>query len=210
MNIQPVTQNNISSYGSPRPQNNKGVRRFIDRTKQKVLDILPNKTLNGGQNNVDKWNKVSDKVSRPAENKIIVGTSALILQPTIDMCNHKVDKETKKVSILRTISKILAGTIVGLIVRGGSYKLVQEMTKINGVGKYCQALLPEKFIEEFKSNPQKLKNYVNAVSNITAIAAMCVTNFAVDAPFTIFLTNKFCKAAKVNDSETIKKEESNE
>ena len=72
MNIQPVTQNNISSYGSPRPQNNKGVRRFIDRTKQKVLDILPNKTLNGGQNNIDKWNKVSDKVSRPAENKIIV------------------------------------------------------------------------------------------------------------------------------------------
>ncbi|MBE7703014.1 MAG: hypothetical protein E7Z89_03065 [Cyanobacteria bacterium SIG28] len=210
MNIQPITQNNISSYGSPTPPNNNGVRRFINNTKQKVLDILPNKTLKGDQNNIDKWNKISDKISRPAENKIIVGTSALILQPTIDMCNHKVDKETKKVSILRTISKILAGTIVGLIVRGGSYKLVQEMTKIDGVRKYSQSLLAKDFIEEFKNNPQKLKNYINAVSNITAIAAMCITNFAVDAPFTKYLTNKFCKAANVNDSEIIKKEESNE
>ena len=40
-------------------------------------------------------------------------------------------------------------------------------------------------------NEKFVKNYRSALSMAVALGAMCVTNFVLDAPLTIFLTNYF-------------------
>ena len=64
------------------------------------------------------------------------------------------------------------------------------MTNIGGKSKSSKALLPKKFLGEISKNEKFLKNYRNALSSSLAILAMCVTNFVLDAPLTVFLTNK--------------------
>ena len=43
---------------------------------------------------------------------------------------------------------------------------------------------------EIAKNEKFLKNHRCALSNWLAITAMCVTNFVLDAPLTVFLTNR--------------------
>lgn len=169
---------------------------FWKRLKQKTLDKLPNCTFND-KGKVKSWNEIDGILSHPAENRLIMGATALLTQPAIDYYNHKVDEETREVSKNRTLAKIIAGTTVGILVRGSSYELVKRMTDVKGKGKgnpkskYSRALLPTKFYRELAKKPQLLKNYRNALSTSLAILAMCVTNFVIDAPLTVFLTNYF-------------------
>ncbi len=181
---------NVNMCGSSR---NSG---FWNRLKQKVLDNVPERTFND-KGKIDKWNKLDGVLSHPAENRLIMGATALVTQPAIDYYNHKVDEETREVSKNRTLAKIIAGTAVGILVRGSSYELVKRMTDVKGKGKgkpkskSSRALLPTKFYRELAKKPQLLKNYRNALSTSLAIVAMCITNFAIDAPLTVFLTNYF-------------------
>ena len=183
MKIQPES-NNIAMTGW-------NWQSFKNSIKQKVIDVVPEATVKGGAEHIDKWKKIDDWVSKPAENRLIMGATALVTQPVIDYNNHKVDEETRRVSRNRTIAKILAGTTVGMIVRGSCYKLVGKMTDVNGKGKYSKFLLPESYINKFARDTKILKNYRSALSTAVAILAMCFTNFAIDAPLTVFLTNKF-------------------
>ncbi len=183
MKIQPES-NNIAMTGW-------NWQSFKNSIKQKVIDVVPEATVKGGAEHIDKWKKIDDWVSKPAENRLIMGATALVTQPVIDYNNHKVDEETRRVSRNRTIAKILAGTTVGMIVRGSCYKLVGKMTDVNGKGKYSKFLLPESYINKFARDTKILKNYRSALSTGVAILAMCFTNFAIDAPLTVFLTNKF-------------------
>jgi hypothetical protein len=130
-----------------------------------------------------------------------MGATALVTQPTIDYYNHKVDKETREVSRLRTISKILAGTAVGIVVRGSCYRVVEKMTNFKDTSRLGKALLPTKFLNELANDVKLLKNYRNALSTTVAVIAMCITNFLIDAPLTVFLTNHF------NDRRLKRKEE---
>ena len=50
-----------------------------------------------------------------------------------------------------------------------------------------------KYIEEIRSEPKFLENYRSALSTATAILAMLVTNFAIDAPLTVKMTNALKK-----------------
>ena len=87
---------------------------------------------------------------------------------------------------------ILAGTTVGMFaVRGPIYTMIEKMTDIKGTSKSSKALLPKKYLSEMTKNEKYLSNYRTALSTGIALAAMCVTNFVLDAPFTIFLTNYF-------------------
>ena len=174
---------------------------FWKRLKQKVLDVLPDATIKGGTKKVENWKKTDEIFSHPAANRFIMGATALVTQPTIDYYNHKVDKETREVSRLRTVSKILAGTAVGIIVRGSCYRVVEKMTNFKDVKSVSKALLPTKFLNELANDAKLLKNYRNALSTTIAVIAMCVTNFLIDAPLTVFLTNHF------NDKRLKKKEE---
>lgn len=207
MNIQPITYNNIAMQGRPSlPSGGGKSSAWWKKFKQSVFDLLPNGTFNDSAKNLARWEKFDKAISKPAENRAIMGATAIITQPIIDYKNHKVDEETREVSRNRTIAKIVVGTLVGIIVRGSCYKLVQKMTNISGTGKHSRALIPAKYLEEFKSVQKFLDNYKSALSTGTAIGAMCFTNFAIDAPLTVWLTNKLnakSKAKKEKKSEVI-------
>lgn len=205
MNIQPITYN-IAMQGRPGVPNGSGRgASWWNRFKQSLFDILPNGTLDDSAKNLTRWDKVDKAISKPAENRAIMGATAIITQPIIDYNNHKVDKETREISRNRTIAKIVVGTLVGIIVRGSCYKLVQKMTDVAGKTKYSKTLIPDKYLEEFKNVQKFLDNYKSALSTGTAIGAMCFTNFAIDAPLTVWLTNRLNakdKAKKVQEQKS--------
>ena len=185
MNIQPGQNNNISMQG-------KRWDRFTDKIMQKTLNLFPEHTAKESARKLEKWNNFDNWVSRPDINRGVMGATALVTQPFIDASNHKVDEETRKVSICRTIAKIIAGTGVGMfVVRGPLYKAITSMTNINSKAKYSKALIPKKFLSEISSNEKFLKNYRSALSMSIALGAMGITNFVLDAPLTIALTNLF-------------------
>ena len=184
MNIQQIT--NYNDYSNPsfgKGGNNSAWKKF----KQKIVNIFPEKTF---ENKVEKWDKFNHFMAKPAENRAIMGVTALITQPFIDYYNHKVDEETREVSRNRTIAKIVAGTTVGIAVRELCYRLVNSTTKPDELSKFSKKLLPKEFISEIAKNPTYLKNYRNALSTMVALFVMTFTNFLLDAPFTVFLTNK--------------------
>ena len=200
MNIQTNYYNyNICMQGKGgKPKPNKppksAGKNFREKLFQKLLDALPEKTLKDGSAKADKFNNV---LSRPDVNRFIMGATALLTQPTIDYYNHRVDEETRVVSRNRTIAKILAGTSVGIIVRGICYQAINKMTNLNGTKKYSKWLIPEQWAKKFADNPTKLGNYKNALSTSIALCIMLFTNFLIDAPLTVYLTNKFnAKSAK--------------
>lgn len=183
MYIQP-NNNSVNMHGSNWNPN------FWKRMKQKALDAFPEYTIKNGNTKVGSWESMNEKISRPLENRLIMGATALVTQPTIDYSNHKVDEETRAVSCIRTVAKIVAGTVVGCIVRGSCYKLVGAMTNVKGAEKWSKKLLPTKNLKELIDNETSLNNYRNALSTFLAIMAMSVTNFLLDAPLTVFLTNR--------------------
>ena len=182
MNIQPIN-NSITMQGKP-------LKSLKDRVVQKAIDAVPEHTVKEAAKKLEKWEHIDSVVSRPAENRGIMGATALLTQPAIDASNHKVDKETRRVSVNRTIAKIIAGTGVGMfVVRGPIYKGILSMTNIKGNSKFSKALLPKKYLKELNDNPKFLKNYRSALAMAIALLAMCVTNFVLDAPLTAMLTN---------------------
>ena len=188
MKVQP-NDNNVNMYGRP---NRGSLRSFARRIMQKALDVVPQQTVNDSNKQLQRWDKWGNLISKPAENRAIMGATALLTQPAIDYYNHKVDEETRTVSRNRTIAKILAGTGVGVfVVRGPIYKAIATMTDPKGKSKYSKSLLPKKYLTELAKNEVFLKNYRSALSMSVALVAMCATNFLLDAPLTAYLTNKF-------------------
>ena len=141
MYIQPIC-NNVNMRGSEKNSS------LWKRIKQKILDAAPNATFNDSTRELEKWKKYTGFASHPAKNRFIMGITALATQPTIDYYNHKVDEETREISRCRTIAKIIAGTSVGMAVRGACYNIVEEMTSIKGNKKYSKTLLPSKYLRD--------------------------------------------------------------
>jgi len=197
MYIQPC-DNNVNMQGL------KDWSKYIKHLKQKALDALPNATFNDSEANRKAWNKFSDIVSRPMENRILMGTTAMLTQPVIDYHNKKVDKDTREVSRNRTIAKIIAGTASGILVRGSSQYIIESLTNTTAKSRFLKSLLPEKHLKSLLKTTEFLKNYRNTLSTILAILAMCVTNFVIDAPLTVFLTNHFNAKSKEKNLKEIK------
>lgn len=209
MIIQPIS-NSISMQGKPGlPSGGKKGSDSWKKIKQYLFDKLPNGTIDDAVDKLGRMSKVDKWMSKPAENRAIMGITAMMTQPAIDYYNHKVDEETREVARNRTIAKILVGTLVGIVVRGSCYKLVTRMTDLFGNAKHSKSLIPPKYLEEFKNNPKLLENYKSALSTGTAIAAMCFTNFAIDAPLTVWLTNKLIADTKAKKKQQKVKEVAN-
>ena len=183
MYIQP-NNNSVNMYGSKWEPN------FWRRLKQKALDACPEHTIKLKGNESQKYDKINGRITRPDVNRLIMGATAIVTQPAIDYSNHQVDKETREVACIRTIAKILAGTLVGVAVRGSCYKLVQSMTNIKGHGRWSKELLPTENLQQLLDDKNLLNNYRNAIATFISIMVMSITNFVIDAPLTVFLTNK--------------------
>lgn len=195
MNVQPIN-NSISMQGNP----NNFWNNLKRKVSQKAIDALPLHTVKESAKKIETWEQIDSFMSRPAENRGIMGATALLTQPAIDYHNHKVDKETRRISRNRTIAKILAGTGVGMfVVRGPIYKAIQSMTNIRGNSKFSKALLPKKYLNDIAQNPKFLKNYRSALAMSIALGAMCITNFVIDAPLTALLTNYLNDKTEVKD-----------
>lgn len=142
--------------------------------------------------------KINKHVSSP-EQRLIMGVTALFSQPFIDLNNKRVNEETRLMSFARTLSKIVIGTTVGVLVRKECIRLAHKYTKmkaipkINGSGYYGvpaekNSWLSPPHVRTY--NKDYHKNYINALGSTMGIAVSLVTNFLIDAPLTQIMTNK--------------------
>ena len=168
----------------------KGVQENVRRVKQSAFDLLPDVTYNR-----PKAIKLIEDIGRDissAENRLILGVTALMSQPFIDARNKQIDEETRRVSVCRTISKIIVGTATGYMVRKGCIKMIKNWSQLPGenVPKYKTLFTPK---SAHSTNTEAFKQYQNALGTVAALMVMLITNFAVDAPWTKSLTNVLVK-----------------
>ena len=144
------------------------------------------------------------------EQRLLLGATALAIQPFIDLNNKEVDKETRWMSVARTTAKIIAGTAVGVAVRYAGIAVVKALSKYKPVMddlgqeviglKDCGPLIPLfKGKDKFKPiSPELLdanmNRYIKAMGTFFATIAMIYTNFSLDAPITKWLTSAFSKS----------------
>lgn len=169
---------------------NNSISRAANSVTQKVMNKAPGMTVSN-KKVLDSLKWIGEKVSSP-QNRLILGVTALMSQPFIDLSNKKVDEETRKVSAARTVAKIIAGTLTGVAIRYGCIKAIDAFTKLPHeikpnmkFKKLRKLFVPSDVVLE------NLNQYKKALGTIISIAIMVVTNFLLDAPLTKFLTNKF-------------------
>lgn len=186
------------------------IHRISNTATDTLCGALPKITISG-----ENFNKAIDYIGKEfssPENRLILGASALMTQPFIDGCNKKVDEDTRKVSVARTVAKILAGTFTGYFVRKGCIKAIDAFTKLPAEINDKTTL--KNFRMLFTPNDAKigilkdLHHYKSALGTVLSLFVMTFTNFAVDAPLTKFLTNKF--TAKIKEHDNLKKEAAHE
>ncbi|MBR2386066.1 hypothetical protein IKA92_02065 [bacterium] len=121
---------------------------------------------------------IGRKIDTPQQ-RLAIGSSALILHPLIDLTNNKVDKKTRETAASRSIARAIIGTVTGLIVRMSCIKfgdvVVAKRNKFFNIDALATA------------TEKNLKNYSSMIGNILALMIMLVTNFTVDMP----LINKY-------------------
>lgn len=166
------------------------ISRFSSSATQRVVNVVPEMTISGEKSlQALKW--IGEKVSSP-QNRLILGVSALMTQPFIDLHNKKVDEDTRKVSAARTVAKIIAGTLTGVAIRSGCIHAIDAFTK------YAHEVTPDMKFKKLRTlfTPSEglldnLNQYKKSLGTIVSLVVMVVTNFLIDAPLTKFLTNKF-------------------
>ena len=172
----------------------------------RIAEWLPAMSVAGEKaNRAINW--IGRNISSP-QNRVILGASALMSQPFIDLHNRKVDEDTRKVSAARTIAKIIAGTLTGFFVRYGCIKAIDycsllpsQITKATKNVKLRTLLTPDSALSGVLKD---LNQYKKALGSFVALLVMLVTNFAIDAPLTKFLTNKFVDKYDLNKNSTNK------
>lgn len=160
------------------------------KINQGIVNIVPEMTISNEKTLKGlKW--VGEKVSSP-ENRLILGVTALMSQPFIDLNNKKVDEDTRKVSAARTVAKIIAGTTTGVLIRSGCIHAIDAFTKLP------TEIMPDMKFKKLRTlfTPsagilKDLNQYKKSLGTILSLGVMVVTNFLLDAPLTKFLTNKF-------------------
>lgn len=162
------------------------VKKAANNAQQAFFDVLPHCVAG---DKADKFYKTAGREISSAENRLILGVTALMSQPFIDFYNRKVDEETRRVSVCRTIAKIIAGTLTGYAVRKGAIKGIQLCSKLPGkdVPKWKTLFTPK---DVKNVNTDEFKQYQNALGTFISLGVMLFTNFLIDAPLTKYLTNK--------------------
>ncbi len=169
------------------------IRTFTNAASNRVVNVFPTMTVNSEKaNKALHW--IGKNISSP-ENRLILGVSALMSQPFIDLHNKKVDEDTRKVSAARTVAKIIAGTSTGVLIRYGCIKAIDAFTKfpeeITSVTKNPRLKTFFTPFEAIKDGLKDLRHYKSALGTLVSLGVMVFTNFLIDAPFTKFMTNKF-------------------
>ena len=173
---------------------------IANRVTTAVAGALPSATVKNRKiNRAISW--IGKKISSP-QNRLILGVTALMSQPFIDLHNRKVDEDTRKVSAARTVAKIIAGTTTGVLIRYGCIKAIdycsmlpEQISKSTRFPKLRSLFTPSSKVTALLKD---LSHYKKALGTIVSLAVMVVTNFLIDAPLTKYLTNKFIDKNNLN------------
>ena len=164
------------------------LRCLARKTVNRIVKTIPSVKFktNGKVTNGIKW--IGQHISSP-ENRLILGVTALMSQPFIDLHNRRVDERTKEVSAARTVAKIIAGTTTGVLVRYACIAAANALTHKPGPGvKKISTLF---YPKNSKITAKQLRKYINFMGTALSLGVMMFTNFLIDAPLTKFLTNRF-------------------
>lgn len=162
------------------------IKNTANRVQQAFYNVMPHYVAG---EKADKVYKTAGREISSAENRLILGATALMSQPFIDFHNRRIDEDTRRVAVCRTISKIIAGTVTGYAVRKGSIKAIKACSQLpkEGVAKWRSFFTPK---DLSKIDTDEFKQYQNTLGTYISLGVMLFTNFLIDAPLTKFLTNK--------------------
>lgn len=154
-----------------------------------------------------KFFKMLDDDFNSAWQRFVSGATAILTQPFFDRNNKNVDEDTRITSTARTISKIVVGTATGVGIRALCIKVIGNFTKNNATEAELARKAAEKgkihnIQKTFKNREQcllskeaknatyrQIKKYRGAIGTFVALGIMLFTNFLIDAPLTMKLTN---------------------
>ncbi len=122
--------------------------------------------------------RLPEVISTPQQ-RMIVGGSALILHPIIDLNNKKVDKRTRETSASRSMSRAIVGTVSGIAVRALCNNAGDKLSKSKNPAFAIDALK--------NADSAQLKRYGVVLGSILSLLALSITNFIFDVP----LINKY-------------------
>lgn len=138
------------------------------------------------------------------EQRLVIGSTALFLQPLIDLQNKNVDSETRELNASRSISRAIVGTATGFAIRKACIGLATSVAE-KGPKSWLGRLLSSSNIENLKDHlkngaplkPELVKNfqsmsekrlqevivnYGKVLGTALALGVMLFTNFLVDVP----------------------------
>lgn len=170
--------------------------------------LKPLKLGNMAQNILTKANNLSS-----IHQRLAIGASAFLIQPFIDLRNKEVDKDTRKVSAVRSAAKAIVGTATGIVIRGACMKAAElKYAKKDSAGKIIReagkiVIDKNKVRKSFGKGFDKLNLDNNALSKaikrtpsvvgtLAALFIMIGTNFLIDAPLTNKTSDFFEKITK--------------
>ncbi len=146
--------------------------------------------------------------------RIAIGGTAFLFQPLVDLRNKEVDKDTRKVSAVRSAAKAVVGTATGIAIRGACMKIAELKYSTKGADGKIKIDI-NKIKKAFGENLNNLslsekeliaaaKRIPSVIGTLTALVVMIATNFAIDAPLTNMLSDFFEKTAKkyIDDNKT--------
>lgn len=113
------------------------------------------------------------RVGTPTQ-RLVIGSTALFLQPMIDLRNKKVDEKTRETAASRSMARAIVGTVTGIAVRTACYKAGDILSK-PGKAFYFNAM------KNFSAD--QLQNYSRATGDLMALGILIFTNFLVDVPY---------------------------
>lgn len=184
------------------------IKNSIIGITQRIINIIPEVNVSGKRTvKVLNW---AGKSLSSHHNRLILGATALLTQPFIDLSNKRIDEDTRKVSAARTVAKIIAGTSTGFLVRWGCIKSIDAFTNYPSTIKPGTKFAKLRTLFAPDIVLKNLRYYKNGLGTFVALFAMVFTNFLIDAPVTKYLTNKFvniinCKHQSQSAEQKIKK-----
>ncbi len=143
-----------------------------------------------------------DFVSMP-EQKLFLATTALMIQPLIDLTFAEEDKKID--SAIKSASKAIAGGLTGVTIRAGFISLTKNLIGFDKKNKFNDHFLPKDAVEMLRTNPDmaklRLSKYSQSLGTLMAIAFMIgITNQNVDVPLTSDIQDLISGVVKENKS----------
>jgi len=129
-----------------------------------------------------------------AQQRAVMGATAIVLQPPIDYYNPNADEKTRNFSTMKTIVKVVVGTLVGVGVRYAGIKYAKSLTKTPErfeklIEKVKDIKIKEK-LKDIMKKPHKKEIFENNLGTLMGVIGVLLANFTIDMPLAKFAIEK--------------------